>query len=256
MKRRDFSRSLKITSLIVPLIAGCAMTEERGKDFYDSRIESISKIEVTLRTVTKVSNAEEPQIYEQEGNGFVVGHYLISRDHVTSRYAVPGWQLTPYGPRQAKMSLNRKSILSELTYLDDIALHPVAENPKNDIAIFDLSKTPKLCEKYCNDLNLDIFMKGESLYRGMKVYWMGSPGGRIGFYRESQITKLRDEKDKGTNTEHSFMLQDHIIPGTSGKPIWSGNKIVGISHYVWKGLAGIGFMGPYLSRIKKYENDR
>ncbi len=253
MKRRDFSRSLKIAALMVPLIAGCAMAEERGREFYDSRIERISKIEVILKTITKVPGGDETVSHETTGNAFIVGDYLLSRDHVTSKYSF-GRMRTPFGI--IDMPVDRDTMISEKTYLNGVELHPVIENKENDISIFDLRKTPKLCEKYCNDLTLDIFMKGESLYRGMKVYWMGSPQGRTGFYRESQIAKLRDEKDKDTNTEHSFMLQDSVIPGTSGKPIWSGDKIIGVAHYVWNGLAGIGFMGPYLERIEKYESGR
>ena len=245
MEKRDFLRIAKMTALLVPLL-GCAGS--RGRDFYTERINRISDIEVILNTETRFSD----NIFEAKGNGFVLGHYVLSRDHVTSKY---DYQMaTPYGMRI--FPLDRKTMEEETTSIDGIVLHPVIERVEDDLAIFDLSKTPELCKKYCNDLTFDDLMTSDELYKGMDVYWVGNPMNRPGFYRESIISNLKDEADKGTPAENTFMLQDPVVPGTSGKPIWSGNKIVGVAHYVWQNMAGIGFMDPYLERIQAYENDR
>ena len=235
------------------LLAMTACAQTQGKDFYQDRINRASSIEVMLNTVTKVAN-EEPTNYEQEGNGFVVDHYVLSRDHVTSRYSVPKWQMTPYGPRQVSISLDRDSVLGEETFLDDLVLHSVYEDDENDVAVFDLSKQPELCEKYCNDLTLDDLMTEDELYQGMRVYFSASPGvNRNGYYKESHIVKLRDEEDKGGPGEDSFMIQEIIIPGTSGKPLWHNDKIIGVAHYWWRQMSGWGFTDLYIKQIKKYE---
>ena len=241
----------KYIALAGLLLAACTQTQ--GREFYLDRINRASSIEVMLKTTTKVANEEEPKSYKQEGNGFVVGHYLISRDHVTSRYSIPGWELTPYGSRQANIPLDRDSVLNEETFLDDLVLHSIYENKKDDVAIFDLSKTPELCKKYLNDL-----MTEDELYQGMRVYFSASPtgGNRNGYYKESHIVKLRDEEDVGFKGEDTFMIQETIIPGTSGKPLWYNNKIVGVAHYFWKQMSGWGFMDNYIQEIKKYESNR
>ena len=241
----------KYIALAGLLLASCAQTQD--KEFYLDRINRASSIEVMLNTVTKVAN-EEPTTYEKTGNGFVVGEYIFSRDHVTSRYSVPKYRLTPYGNERKDFPLDREAVLNEETFLDDLVLHSVYENDDDDVAIFDLSKQPELCEKYCNDLTLDDLMTEDELYQGMRVYFSASPGvNRNGYYKESHIVKLRDEEDKGGPGEDSFMIQEIIIPGTSGKPLWHENKIIGVAHYFWRQMSGWGFTDLYIKQIKKYE---
>jgi len=246
------SKSLGIATVLLAL-NGCAGTE-RDKDFYNERINRASNIEVLLKTVTKVSGEEEPGSYDQEGNGFVIGKYLFSRDHVTSRYKVPGVQVTEFGIRYGNIPLDRSTVISEQTFLDDIPLYPIIENQDSDVSIFDLSKDSELCKKYCNNLNLDNLIKEDEIYKGMRVHWKGSPQGRDGFYRESHVANLREEQDKGKWSYDTFMINDTIVKGTSGKPIWHKDKIIGISHYVWNQMGGIGFMDNYIKSIKKYED--
>lgn len=253
--KKDLLKILKTTVMLTPLL-GCigTMVEERGRDFYAERINRDSSIEAMLITITILAD-EKSTTYEKNGSGFVIGHYIISRDHVTSQYSVLEWRLTPYGSKQTEIPLNRELVSDEQTFLDEKILYPVIERKEDDLAIFDLSKTPELCEKYCNDLTLDDLMTEDKLYQGMEVYWVGSPEGNRGFYKESHISKLRDENDEDSPVEDTFMIQYQVIKGTSGRPIWSGNKIAGVFHYVWNGMTGIGFMDPYITEIKKYEND-
>ena len=230
------------------LLAAC--NQVPGKDFYADRMDKISSIEVLLKTVTQVAGKEEPIEHQKIGNGFVVGNYVFSRDHVTSKHYLNKLQ-SPYGVVKVEF---QNPVLSEQTFLDDLVLHSVYENIEDDVAIFDLSKQPELCEKYCNDLTLDDLMTSDELYQGMRVYYNASPGGkRSGYYKESHITKLRDEADIGTSAENSFMIQEIIIPGTSGKPLWSDSKIIGATHYVWNHMGGFGFMDKYIEEIEKYE---
>ena len=81
----------KYLALAGMLLASCAQTQ--GREFYEDRINRASSIEVRLKTVTKVNEST----YEQDGFGFVLGNYVFSRDHVTSRYSVPRLQMSPYG---------------------------------------------------------------------------------------------------------------------------------------------------------------
>ena len=254
ISKRTFKKLMKgkYIALAGLLLASCVQTQ--GRDFYLDRINRASSIEVHLNTVTKVAN-EEPTTYEKKGNGFVFGHYVFSRNHVTSRYSIKEWQFTPRGLQEVDVPLNRDSVLSEQTFLDDLVLHSVYESNEDDIAIFDLSKNKNLCNKYCNHLSLDDLMTEDELYQGMEVYWMGNPRGINDFYKESRISKLKDEKDEDTIYENTFMIQDPIIPGTSGKPLWHNDKIIGVAHYFWEDMSGWGFMSNYIEIIKEYEND-
>jgi len=224
---------------------------ERDKAFYEQRIKRTSDIEVVLKTITSVTKGEDQTNYTSEGSGFVVGHYLFSRDHVTSKYSL-GTMRTAFGV--VNLELDRDTMDNETTFLDGLALHSVYESREDDVAIFDLSKQDELCKRYCNDLTLDDLMKESELYIGMRVHWVGRPQGRDGYYRESHVTKLREEEKKGTIYQDTFVLNDPLIPGTSGKPIWGEDRIVGVAHYRWGGLAGLGFMDNYIREIERYEN--
>jgi len=206
--------------------------------------------EVALKTITKTPKEGGPRALENEGAGFVLGNYLLTRDHVTSTYSID------YQTSFVKVQevIDRKNMVSELTFLDGVALVPIIERPEDDVAIFDLSKTPKLCEKYCNNLTLDDLMTEGELYQGMRVYWVGNPLNVNGFYRESHIAKIRGKEDRGTDKEDTFIMNNEIIPGTSGKPIWHADKIVGVVHFYWNGMGGAGFMDNYIKEIKKYES--
>ena len=240
----------KYVALAGMLIASC--TQVSDKEFYQDRINRASSIEVRLKTVTKVNEST----YEQDGFGFVVGHYVFSRDHVTSRYSVPRLQMSPYGFQEVKVPLDRDSISSEETSIDDLVLHSVYESNEDDVAVFDLSKQPELCKKYCNDLTLNDLMTEDELYQGMRVYFSASPtgGDRTEYYKESHIVKLRDEVDKDSIAKDTFIIQEVIIPGTSGKPLWHKDKIIGVAHYFWKQMGGFGFTDNYIREINKYES--
>lgn len=224
--------------VFLSMLAGC--TGEKGREFYQNRIDRISEIEVILETETKLEGVENP--YKKEGNGFVVGNYVLSRDHVTSGYFLNG------------EDLDRSLVAEETTSLDGQILYPVIERREDDVSIFDLSKTPELCKKYCNDLDFDDLMTEDELYLGMRVYFNASPKGINGFYKESHISKLRPEVYKGTRKEDSFMIQDKIISGTSGKPLCHNGRIVGVAHYGWNEMGGFGVMDNYIDTIKEYEN--
>ena len=142
---------------------------------------------------------------------------------------------------------------------DLVPLYSVIQDKKSDVAIFDLSKTPKLCKKYCNNLSLDDLMTKNKLYPGMKVFWDGSPNLKNGFYRESQITTLGIRNLTNYKIKNSFLIQDKVISGTSGKPLWNdddGLKIVGAAKYAWNSFGGFGFMDSYIRAIKKYESSK
>ena len=80
---------MKLRSLLLAgiLLAGYAT----DKEFYQERIDRDSNIEVRLKTVTKVAMEEEPKTFDQSGYGFVVGKYIYSREHVTSKASLSGW---------------------------------------------------------------------------------------------------------------------------------------------------------------------
>ncbi|KKL81461.1 hypothetical protein LCGC14_1994570, partial [marine sediment metagenome] len=249
--KRTFKKLMKGRYIVLSGMLLAACNQVPGKDFYADRMDKISSIEVLLKTVTQVAGKEEPIEHQKIGNGFVVGNYVFSRDHVTSKHYLNKLQ-SPYGVVKVEF---QNPVLSEQTFLDDLVLHSVYESNEDDIAIFDLSKNKNLCNKYCNHLSLDDLMTEDELYQGMEVYWMGNPRGINDFYKESRISKLKDEKDEDTIYENTFMIQDPIIPGTSGKPLWHNDKIIGVAHYFWEDMSGWGFMSNYIEIIKEYEND-
>lgn len=254
MKRWVLSKTIRTAVILAPLIGGCVgVPEERGREFYLDRINRASSIEVMLNTVTKVTEGEELATYEKEGSGFVVGNYVFSRDHITSRYYISTTQISPFSPpREVKVPLDRDTVINEETFLDEKVLYSVYESDEDDVAIFDLSKQPELCEKYCNNRTLGDLMTEDELYQGMRVYWLGQVSG---FYKESHITNLRDEEGKGTKYEDTFLTQERSIGGTSGKPLWHKDKIIGIASYLWKGMGGFGFMDNYIEVIEEYEEN-
>jgi len=243
-----------------------AKHEDPLKEFYSRRLEEISKIEVTLKTVTKAvdpKNPSEPVSYDLTGRGFVVGKYIFTADHIASIYYT-------YSIQESTLILINR--ISESTFLDEIALAEVVNDPTNDIAIFDLSKTPELCKRYCNNLTLDDLMTSDKLYTGMRVFWNGNPLLKEGFYRESIISKIVKEVSSfpiGNNSsisiKNAFFTQDAVARGTSGSAIWhyDGHKnyIVGTAVIFWPLLpfphvfGGIKSMDDYITTIKKYEKD-
>ena len=248
---KNLLKTLTTAAVLVPLL-GAANAEERGRDFYADRIERASKIDVTLRTETRVASDDEPERHTHEGQGFVVGKYIFSKDHVTSRYHVPEYQFTPMGPRKINVPLDRETVISEQTFLDGIALFPVIEDKENDVSIFDLSKTPELCKTYCNDLTKDDLLLKKDLYRGMRVFWVGNPQGNEGFYKEGFISSKNSPFQ--TNT---FMIQQELVAGTSGKPIWTESenpKIIGAADHVFSSMGGWSYMDNYVQAIEEYEN--
>ena len=235
------------------LVATC--TPLQGRDFYIDRIGEISNIEIVLNTETKAvnpSDEDEPNSYESKGNGFVVGNYVLTVDHVVSKYSTTF--PTPFGPYTKELDR-----IEEKTFIDDLQIHPVVESRQKDLAIFDLTKTPELCERYCNDLTLENIATSEELYVGMKVYWMASQQLRVNFYRSTHIAPIREVKgleEDGIKDflDNSFSLNVAFRSGTSGKPIWSGDKIVGVGHYQLDELGYSKLMDEYVEAIKKYES--
>ena len=249
-------KKILLTTGVLASLLGCA--SQRNEEFYKDRVQRISDIEVVLNTKTKAVNSDdkdEPYSFENEGNGFVVGNYVFTADHVVSRHSVT--YPTPFGP--ASYELNR---IEERTFIGDTRINPIIEDRKKDVAIFDLSKTPELCKKYCNELTLKDITTSGGLYNGMEVFWMASPNLRGNFYRSSHISSIRevkgyDEEGAKDFLDNSFSLNHPFLTGTSGKPIWSSvkgkNKIIGVGHYRLNGLGYAKLMDEYVEAIKKYE---
>ena len=246
-----------LTTGVLASLLGCASLD-RDKEFYKDRVQRILDTEVVLNTKTKAINPndeEKPYSYETTGNGFVVGNYVFTAEHVVSRYSIT--YPTPFGPYTEELDK-----IEERTFIDDIQINPIIEDRKKDVAIFDLSKTPKLCKKYCNGLTLkDIVTSGE-LYNGMEVFWMASPDLRGDFYRSSHISSIREVKgyeEKGIKDflDNSFSINIAFRNGTSGKPLWSYEgdklKVVGVGHYNLDELGYAKLMDEYVEAIKKYE---
>ena len=238
-----------MSSLISMLGLGVMSLFGYEEEFYLDRISQIESIDVDIVTTTTMENDAEATI---PGAGFIFGHYLFTLDHVTSRYSFQTQVNTPFGMQTKTFPIDRDKIKSEITTLDDRVLYPVIEDQESDIAIFDLSKDELLCNTYCNDLTEEDLMLEEDLYKGQEVYWIGSPKSLDGYYKESRISLLRDEVDEG-KYEGTYMLQHTIIPGSSGKPVWSNGKITGVAQYIWQSHAGVKFMDKYLDEIKDYE---
>ena len=234
-----------------------AKHEDPLKEFYSRRQENISKIEIALKKVTKAvnpKNPNEPISYESKGRGFVVGKYIFTADHIASMYYI-------YSEPESTFTLINR--IAETTFLDEIALAEVVNDRSKDIAIFDLSKTPELCKKYCNNLTLDDLMTSDRLYIGMRVFWNGNPGLQDNVYRESSISRFIRKGDSfaglGEEFKHSFLINEPVIRGDSGSAVWhyDGHKnyIIGVATFVWNGLGGIKFMDEYVEAVKKYEKD-
>lgn len=255
-KRKSLTKLLGIATIVASLIPSYSNANHKNdKDFYRQRIERAQSLDLTLRTDTKIAYGEEPQTSTQIGGGFVIGKYIFSKDHVVSKQWINIPVMSQFGLRTRRIKLDRERVIEEMTFLDDIALYSVVEDKPRDIAIFDLSKTPKLCERYCNDFSLDDLLTENQLYKGMRVYWVGSPRDNPGFYRESHISILRRETDEDTEHQETYMINNHLIPGSSGKPIWHNDKIVGVADHYWQGLGGVTFMDEYIEEVKKYEQN-
>ena len=90
------------------------------------------------------------------------------------------------------------------------------------------------------DLTLDDLAASKEVYLGMKVYWSANPGLINNTYRESIISQLFDERDIGTDYEHSFILNNLVVPGSSANALWAkinGKwKIIALIQGVYNGL--------------------
>lgn len=108
-------------------------------------------------------------------------------------------------------------------------------------------------------MTLEDIAKSNGLYGGMDVYWIGGPQMRGEFYRTSHITSIREVKgytdEDGIKDflDNSFTINTGLKDGTSGKPIWSGNKIIGVAHYRLDGLGYMKLMDEFIEVINDYE---
>jgi len=241
---------------ILPLVMASLISCTSPKDFYKNRINETSKIEVSLETHLKERVGDEPVTSKSTGRGYVIGEYVFTADHITSEYMR---RVNLFG-NTFHSTIER---IEEKTFLDNHYLHPVIEDKESDVAIFDLKKTPILCEKYCNKLSLDDLLTSEDLYQGMKIFWNAYPAEKDGFYRESIITgigQVEDYSEIGLSDDYlsnSFSINTFFVGGDSGNPIWAEkdgkNYVVGTAHYLLYGMGFVKLMDEYVDAIKEYE---
>lgn len=220
----------------------------RDRNFYEKRVEEISKIEVDLET-TLITDSDTLKI---EGRGFVVGDYILSLDHVTSRYDrnIPG----PFGYLHQKV--NR---ILEKTTIDGMVLEPIVEDSTTDVSIFYLRNNTKLKHKYSNNLSIDDLASSKELYTGMDVFWNGNPFGHPDRYNEGIVSKVQDD-GPSPKFKKSFYINQRVIPGTSGTPVWhfdgKRNKIIGVAQFSINhtNFSGIKYMDEYIEKIKEHQN--
>lgn len=242
-------KTRKITAIGVSLalLAGCASgydaykkhTERYNEEQKASQLEMITNsmdIVYAHRTDTIVPKDDKgPTTYEQEGTGFVVGKKYITLDHVTSKYEVK----TVLGPGMTfYMGINRNKI-KETTYIDGVALKSIVEDPKTDVAIFDLSKSPDLCKRICNEgIETDT-----DIYIGMPIYWIGNPdmGGRT--FRYGKISRLDIPPNaKKERYADGFGINTYTIAGSSGSPVFNTKgQLIGVIQALNN---GIGYVKP------------
>lgn len=254
MDLKPYVFALAFGSAIIGSATAKAEHLNKHNELYEARINATASIEVILKTVAKVEfgYSNELGIKELKGDGFVVGNYVLTLDHVVSVY------------ERDYSNIEVIEILDEKTHLDGTALHEVINDEEVDIGVFDLSKTPELCKKYCNDLTIDDLMTSDELKVGMMVYWNESPGNLQGIHRKSYISK-KDENPLPT----SFAVGTYIMPGTSGIPVWyydestTKQKIVGVvqylspdpQNYTYDVLGFAKYMDDFIEEIRKYEKE-
>ena len=229
------------------------------RKFYETRISDISKNLVALTTSLdkyKDNGEKDGETFSWMGRGFVIGKKVFTLDHVVSKYTFE--YRVPFGGFMIER-INRERI-KEDTYLEGIKLHPLIEDNERDVAVFDLSKTLELCEKYCNDLTLEeVVVRKEGIYPGMRVFWSGNPRNYGNFYNEAMVSRNYEDEIQDKSSQESFYINMWLIPGDSGTPIYTEingrNKIAGVAQRTWQGLGGIKFMDEFAKIIQERENE-
>lgn len=198
-------------------------------------IESVWNSVVPNKTVAHIINESGvEETHTNEGTGFVVGDKYITLDHVVSYY--PDEIETPFG--SIPSSVKR---VEEKTYIDGVELISIEENPKTDIAVFQLPE--ELCKKYCNEG----VPFSSDLYVGLDVFWIGNPGnsGKVLRYGKIGRTVLpADALLEGI--EGAIGLSIYVIPGDSGSPVFNiKGELLGVVQFSQEFSEGsLGFFKP------------
>lgn len=239
--------NLKPSIIALGLIAGD--TSLTLKDFYTDKVNKISRTETVVTTEVKGKTGNNDYENKFRGKISVFGNYAITTNHVVSQDEVV---LGVISGQTMTAKIENKV---EVSKIDGQELAVVEKNVEKDYAVFDLKKTPELCERYCNTLDIKKSLRKKDIYQGMDIYFLASPAMQVGFYIESKIAKTnvkisKDEKEYNID----FLTDTFIVNGTSGTIVYHREKPLGMINYKWVGYGGGKTLDGIIDAIEKYED--